>query len=191
MIGRITGTLIEKRPPAVLVDANGVGYELDVPMSTFYELPESGAKVTLLTHLLVREDAQLLYGFVTQTERIAFRQLIRISGIGARIALAILSGLSVSELATAVSEQDTGRLTRVPGIGKKTAERLLLELKGKMLASTGADAPPDSRTESSDILNALISLGYSEKESRAAAAHAPSGTGVTESIRLALKQLAK
>ncbi len=191
MIGRISGTLIEKRPPAVLVDAHGVGYELDVPMSTFYDLPAAGAQVTLLTHLVVREDAQLLYGFYTDVERAVFRQLIRISGVGARIALAILSGLSVQEISLAIAEQDTARLTRVPGIGKKTAERLLLELKGKLDALPGAAESADGATDASDIVNALQALGYSEKESRAAAAKLPAQTGVADGIRLALKQLAK
>jgi Holliday junction DNA helicase RuvA len=191
MIGRISGTLVEKRPPAVLVDAHGVGYELDVPMSTFYDLPAAGESVTLLTHLVVREDAQLLYGFLSELERAVFRQLIRISGVGARIALAILSGLSVQELSLAVAEQDTAQLTRVPGIGKKTAERLLLELKGKLDALPGQTATSGVETEASDIVNALQALGYSEKESRAAAAKLPAKTGVADGIRLALKQLAK
>src|SRR4249920_1968379 len=132
MIGRLVGTLAEKSPPQLLIDAGGVGYEVDVPMSTFYNLPGLGEKVTLLTHFVVREDAQILFGFLTHDERSAFRLLVRISGVGPRTALAILSGLSVNELAQAVSLQDGARLVKVPGIGKKTAERLLLELKGKL-----------------------------------------------------------
>ncbi|MGB7182410.1 MAG: Holliday junction branch migration protein RuvA [Burkholderiaceae bacterium] len=191
MIGRISGTLVEKRPPAVLVDTGGVGYEIDVPMSTFYELPPEGSQVTLLTHLLVREDAQLLYGFLSELERATFKQLIKISGVGARIALAILSGLSVTELRMAVNEQEPGRLTRVPGIGKKTAERLLLELKGKLDDLPGGASLPQSDNNASDIVHALLALGYSDKESRAAAARLPADANVADGIRLALKQLAK
>ncbi|WP_251864416.1 Holliday junction branch migration protein RuvA [Achromobacter sp. Marseille-Q4962] len=190
MIGRITGTLIEKLPPTVCVDVNGVGYDIDVPMSTLYALPETGARVTLYTHLTVREDAHILYGFGTAAERGAFRELIKVSGIGARTALAVLSGLSVAELAQAVTLQESGRLTRVPGIGKKTAERLLLEMRGKLGADIGAapHAAPDSQ---SDILNALLALGYSEKESLAALKNLPEGVGVSEGIKLALKALVR
>lgn len=191
MIGRIAGTLIEKRPPSVLIDTGGVGYELDVPMTTFYDLPPQGEQVVLLTHLVVREDAQLLYGFLSEAERTAFRQLIRISGIGARIALAILSGLTAAEMKSAVAEQDVARLTRVPGIGKKTAERLLLELKGKLDEMPGDSTPSSADAGTGDIINALLALGYSDKESRNAAGKLPAGTGVADGIRLALKQLAK
>lgn len=191
MIGRIAGTLIEKRPPSVLVDAGGVGYEIDVPMTTFYDLPAEGQPVVLLTHLVVREDAQLLYGFLSPSERTTFRQLIRISGIGARIALAILSGMSATEMKTAVAEQDVNRLTRVPGIGKKTAERLLLELKGKLDELPGDNTPAPGDSGTGDIINALLALGYSDKEARATAGKLPAGTGVADGIRLALKQLAK
>jgi Holliday junction DNA helicase RuvA len=191
MIGRIAGTLLEKDPPLVLIDTQGVGYELDVPMSTFYNLPALGERVTLLTHLVVREDAHQLYGFATSAERAAFRELIRISGVGARTALAVLSGLSVDELAQAVALQEGGRLTKIPGIGKKTAERLLLELKGRLapaIAGGGTAAPADS---SNDVLRALMALGYSEKEAAVAARQVPAGTGVSDGIRLALKSLAK
>ena len=191
MIGRITGTLIEKTPPLVCVDVNGVGYEIDVPMSTLYSLPDNGARVTLYTHLAIREDAHVLFGFATDAERTAFRQLIKVSGVGARTALAILSGLSVSELSQAITLQETGRLTRVPGIGKKTAERLLLEMRGKLGADIGAaphDAAPDSQ---SDILNALLALGYSDKESTSALKTLPAGIDVSEGIRLALKALVR
>ena len=192
MIGRLTGILVEKNPPQLLLDVNGVAYEVDVPMSTFYNLPATGERVTLFTHLGVREDAHLLYGFGTENERRAFRQLVRISGIGARTALSVLSGLSVAELAQAVTLQETGRLTKIPGIGKKTAERLLLELKDKL----GADlttavgvhrAPPAS----SDVLHALLALGYSDKEAVAAVKQVPDGLAVGDGIRHALKLLAK
>ncbi|MDN7178057.1 Holliday junction branch migration protein RuvA [Caballeronia sp. SEWSISQ10-4 2] len=190
MIGRIAGVLLEKNPPYLLVDCGGVGYEIAVPMSTFYNLPNSGEKVVLLTQLIVREDAHLLYGFGTQQERTTFRELLKISGIGARMALAVLSGMSVQELAQAVTMQDAARLTRTPGIGKKTAERLLLELKGKLGAdlgtAAGTVAGPD---HASDILNALLALGYSDKEALMAVKNVPAGTGVSEGIKLALKAL--
>lgn len=186
MIGRLSGKLVAKHPPQVLLDVGGVAYEVDVPMSTFYSLPATGEAVTLHTHLAVREDAHVLYGFATLEERSAFRQLIRISGVGARTALSVLSGLSVAELAQAVAMQDAARLTKVPGIGKKTAERLLLELKGKI---TETQARPASGA--SDVVNALIGLGYSEKEALAAVKGLPPGLPVTEGIRAALKALAK
>jgi Holliday junction DNA helicase RuvA len=176
----------------VLVDVGGVAYELDVPMSTFYTLPATGEPVTLHTHLHVREDAHILYGFATLDERAAFRQLIRISGVGARTALAVLSGLSVAELAHAVALQETGRLTKVPGIGNKTAERLLLELKGKLteaLPGAAAASAPDSA--SADILHALTGLGYSEKEALIAVKGLPAGAAVAEGIRQALKALGR
>jgi holliday junction DNA helicase RuvA len=186
MIGRLTGKLAGKHPPQVLVDCNGVAYELDVPMSTFYNLPAVGDPVTLHTHLVVREDIQALYGFGTLEERAAFRQLLKISGIGARTALSLLSGLSVTELAQAVALQEAARLTKIPGIGRKTAERLLLELKGKL-----TDAKPTSAGGASDVLNALLGLGYSEKEAAAALKGLPTGLAVAEGIRAALKALAK
>jgi Holliday junction DNA helicase RuvA len=192
MIGRIAGTLIEKNPPHLLVDCHGVGYEIDVPMSTFYNLPATGEKVILLTQQIVREDAHLLYGFGTAAERETFRQLIKISGIGARIALAVLSGMSVAELAQAVTLQEAGRLTRIPGIGKKTAERLLLELKGKLGADLGAvPGGPAASDDAVDVLNALLALGYSDKEAALAIKQVPAGTGVSEGIKLALKALSK
>ena len=190
MIGRLSGLLVAKHPPQVLVDVGGVGYEVDVPMSTFFNLPATGEKVVLVTHLVVREDAHVLYGFATEDERSAFRLLIRISGVGARTALSVLSGLSVAELRQAVLMQETGRLTKVPGIGKKTAERLLLELKGKIaepLPGAGRGAP----SVSNDVLNALLALGYSEKEALAATKGLPPGAAVSDGIRQALKALAK
>jgi Holliday junction DNA helicase RuvA len=192
MIGRLSGTLLEKNPPQILLDVAGVAYEVDVPMSTFYNLPDTGGKVTLFTHLVVREDAHLLYGFGSEHERRAFRLLTRISGIGAKIALAVLSGLSVAELAQAITLQESGRLTAVPGIGKKTAERILLELKDKLGADlTSAVGVHRPRPASSDILNALIALGYSDKEAVAAVKDLPEGVAVADGIRQALKRLAK
>lgn len=190
MIGRLTGVLSEKRPPTVVIDVHGLGYEVDVPMSTFFHLPATGTSVTLHTHLVVREDAHLLYGFATEEERRVFRQLLRITGIGARTALAVLSGLSVAELYQAVSGQDGARLVKIPGIGKKTAERLLLELRDKLgTSSPGEPAGPASAR--SDALNALIALGYSEKEAAAALAKVAADVPVQEAIRQGLKLLSK
>ena len=192
MIGRLSGTLLEKNPPQILLDVAGVAYEVDVPMSTFYNLPDTGGKLTLFTHLVVREDAHLLYGFGTENERRAFRLLTKISGIGAKIGLAVLSGLSVAELAQAITLQESGRLTRVPGIGKKTAERILLELKDKLGADlTSAVGVHRPAPASSDILNALVALGYSDKEAVAAVKDLPEGVAVADGIRAALKKLAK
>lgn len=187
MIGRLSGRLAAKQPPQVLVDVGGVAYELDVPMSTFYNLPATGEGVSLYTHLVVREDAHTLYGFATLEERTAFRQLIRISGVGARTALAVLSGLSVGDLARAVTLQDAAPLTRVPGIGKRTAERLLLELKGKLAEPTASAAGQPT----SDVVNALVALGYSDKEALAAVKGLAPGIPVAEAIRAALKALAR
>ena len=191
MIGRLAGTLAAKAPPQVLLDVHGVGYEVDVPMSTFYNLPALGEPVVLLTHLVVREDAQLLYGFLTAPERATFRELLKISGVGPRTALAILSGLSVAELSQAVARQDGARLVKVPGIGKKTAERLLLELKGKLAPelAEAASAPLDDAQ--ADILQALQALGYSEREAAASLKALPAGVGVAEGIKLALKALTR
>ncbi len=191
MIGRLSGILLEKNPPQLLVDCNGVGYEVGVPMSTFYNLPGLGEKIVLLTHLTVREDAHLLYGFGTVEERNVFKELIKISGIGARTALSILSGMSVADLSQAITLQEAGRLTKVPGIGKKTAERLLLELKGKLGADLGAMGGVVHNDATSDILNALVALGYSDKEAMLALKQVPAGTGVSEGIKLALKALSK
>jgi Holliday junction DNA helicase RuvA len=191
MIGRLQGTLAEKNPPQVLVDCNGVGYEVDVPMSTFYNLPTLGDKVSLLTHFVVREDAQILYGFATAAEREAFRQLIKISGVGPRTALSVLSGMSVADIAQAVTAQDAGRLVKVPGIGKKTAERLLLELKGKFGADIGAGTASVTSDAQADILQALVALGYSDKEAALTLKALPKDVGVSEGIKLALKSLAR
>lgn len=189
MIGRLTGLLLEKQPPMILVDVQGVAYELDVPMSTLYQLPATGTATTLYTHLLVRDDAHLLYGFATDEERQLFRQLLRVNGVGARTALAILSGLSVQELHQAVALQETGRITKIPGIGKKTAERLMLELRDRLsgvVSATGAAPTPRD-----DALRALLALGYNDKEARAALAKVESDLSVSESIRHALKLLSK
>jgi Holliday junction DNA helicase RuvA len=190
MIGRLTGILSDKNPPQVVVDCAGVGYEVQVPMSTFYNLPASGEKVSLLTHFVVREDAQILYGFAAEPERAAFRELIKISGVGPRTALSVLSGMSVGELAQAITLQEAGRLVKVPGIGKKTAERLLLELKGKLGADIGAAAILVNDAQA-DILQALLALGYSDKEAAAALKALPADVGVSDGIKLALRALAK
>ena len=190
MIGRITGTLAEKTPPQLLIDVNGVGYEVDVPMSSFYNLPGLGERVTLLTHFIVREDAQVLFGFLTHDERSTFRLLVKISGVGPRTALSILSGLSVNELAQAVSLQEGARLVKVPGIGKKTAERLLLELKGKLGDSLAAPVSVTSGAKS-DILQALVALGYNDREASAALKALPPDVGVSDGIKLALRALGK
>jgi Holliday junction DNA helicase RuvA len=191
VIGRIVGTLVEKTPPSLLVDAGGVGFEIDVPMSTFYDLPAVGQQVALLTHFVVREDAQQLFGFQSAAERAAFRALIRISGVGPRTALAVLSGLSVDDLAMAVGRQDGARLTRVPGIGKKTAERLLLELKGKLAPDFGAPAGVPPHADHADIAQALLALGYNERDAQAALKVLPPVIGVAEGIKVALRALVR
>ncbi len=189
MIGRITGTLAEKSPPLVLVDVGGMGYEIDVPMSTFYNLPALGQQVALLTHFVVREDVQQLFGFLTHAERSAFRELVKISGVGPRTALAILSGLSVTELSQAIGRQEVGRLVKVPGIGKKTAERLLLELKGKLGPDLALPASTPMTDNQGDIVQALMALGYNEKDANSALKALPPDVGVSEGIKLALKAL--
>jgi len=192
MIGRIKGVLLEKTPPFVLVDVQGVGYEVEVPMSTFYNLPAVGETVTFLTQFIVREDAQLLFGFGSDRERSIFRQLLKVNGVGAKSALSILSGLSVEDLIRAITLQEAGMLTRIPGVGKKTAERLLLELKDKFSMLDGVNlssAKPASA--STDVLNALLALGYNEREALAAVKHVPADTAIEEGIRLALKSLSK
>ena len=192
MIGRLSGILLEKNPPQLLLDVQGVAYEVDVPMSTYYNLPANGERITLYTHMVVREDAHLLYGFGSENERRAFRQLLRVNGIGAKIALSVLSGLSVAELAQAVTLQETGRLTRIPGIGRKTAERLMLELKDKLGADLTQVAGASRATpNTSDIMNALLALGYSEREAATAMRSLPEGIAVADGIKQALKLLAK
>ncbi|HEY9379720.1 MAG TPA: Holliday junction branch migration protein RuvA [Burkholderiales bacterium] len=192
MIGRIQGVLLEKNPPQILVDCGGVGYDVEVPMSTFYNLPQNGERVTLLTHMVVREDAHLLFGFGSEAERRTFRQLVKVSGVGARTALAVLSGMSVGDLAEAVTLQEAGRLTKIPGIGKKTAERLMLELKDKLgvdLGGVGAVNRP--QPASSDVLHALLALGYNEREAVAAVKQMSEGISVSDGIKQALKLLSK
>ena len=191
MIGKLTGTLLEKNPPEVLVDCQGVGYEVMVPMSTFYNLPAIGERVSLLTQFIVREDAQLLYGFGAADERAAFRQLIKVAGVGPRTALAVLSGIGVTDLAQAITLQEAGRLVKVPGIGKKTAERLLLELKGKLGAELSGAAALATSHQQGDILQALLALGYNDKEAAAALKALPVDISVSDGIRLALKSLAR
>jgi len=191
MIGRLSGILLEKNPPQILLDVQGVAYELDVPMSTFYNLPVLHERVVLHTQLIVREDAHLLYGFSTNDERVAFRQLLKISGVGPKLALSVLSGLSLNDLAVAVANKEAGRLTKIPGVGKKTAERLLLELQGKFTATSSGGANRAVPTQGSDIVNALLALGYNEKEADWAAKQLPAGVGVSDGIRQALKLLSK
>lgn len=191
MIGRLTGILIEKNPPQILLDVQGVAYEVDVPMSTFYNLPALHEKVVLHTHLIVREDAHLLFGFGSMDERAAFRQLLKISGVGPKLALSVLSGLSLSDLAAAVANKEAGRLTKIPGVGKKTAERLLLELQGKFEVSASSVKGAAAASSSNDVTNALIALGYSEKEADWAAKQLPADAGVSDGIRQALKLLSK
>ena len=190
MIGKLTGTLLEKNPPEVLLDCHGVGYEVLVPMSTFYNLPAVGERVSLLTQFIVREDAQLLYGFATQPERQAFRELIKVAGVGPRTALAVLSGMGVHDLAQAVSLQEGARLLKVPGIGKKTAERLLLELKGKLGDAVSAPQAVASSAQA-DIVQALVALGYNEREAQATLKTLPADVEVETGIRQALRALAK
>ena len=192
MIGRLNGRLLVKQPPSILVDVNGVGYEVDVSMNTFCELPALDAPVTLHIHMAVREDGHFLYGFLTESERTAFRQLVKISGVGARMALAVLSGLNVDELAAAIARQDVACFTRIPGIGKKTAERLLLELKGKLDAVTATAAlsgTPLAPDPLQDTIDALVALGYNAREAQSSVKTLPAGVSTTEAIRLALKQL--
>lgn len=189
MIGRLHGKLLEKNPPQILIDVSGVGYEVDVPMSTFCNLPEVGGELMLYTHFVVREDAQLLYGFATLAERAVFRALIKISGVGPKIALALLSGITVDQLKDAVDRGESGLLTKVPGIGKKTAERLVLELKGKLAGTGAATAAVPTSGSRADIAAALIALGYSEREAAAAAKKLPEDCTVNDGLRLALKSL--
>ncbi len=192
MIGRLNGILLEKTPPLVLIDCNGVGYECEVPMSTFYNLPAVGEKVLMLTHFVVREDAQLLYGFGSNQERVTFRQLLKVNGIGAKSALSILSGLSIDELVQAVALQETAMLTSVPGVGKKTAERLLLELKDKFtIDGVAAMNSSQPKSASGDVLNALLALGYNDREALAAVKQLPADVMVADGIRQALRSLSK
>ena len=193
MIGRLKGILLEKQPPEILLDVQGVGYELLLPMTSFYDLPEIGQETTLFTHLVVREDAHLLFGFAQKTDRTLFRELIKTNGVGPKLALAILSAMSVEQFAYAIEREELSKLVKIPGVGKKTAERLLLELKGKLaLASSGIQInDPALFSSGDDILRALLALGYSEKESNAAIAKLPEGVNVNDGIRQALKLLVR
>jgi len=191
MIGRLTGILLEKNPPQILLDIQGVGYEVNVPMSTFYNLPVLHEQVVLYTQLIVREDAHLLYGFASEDERVAFRHLLKISGVGPKLALSVLSGLSLNDLAHAVASKEVGLLTRIPGVGKKTAERLLLELQDKFIVSVSEGASGIVKPHGDDITNALLALGYSGKEADWAAKQLAADTNVADGIRQALKLLSK
>lgn len=195
MIGRLRGTLVQKEPPALLVDVAGVGYELEAPMDTFYDLPPAGETVTLYTHLVVREDAHLLYGFSRESQRRLFRNLLKVSGVGPRVALALLSGLSEEEFANCVVSEDVARITRVPGIGRKTAERLIVEMRDKVQAGT-VEAPPGTRAAAADAplnpvgeaVSALMALGYKPNEaSRLVRAVQSEGLATEDIIRQALK----
>ena len=193
MIGRLNGKLVEKQPPQIVIDVGGVGYEVDVSMQTFYALPPLGEPVQLFTQLVVREDAHLLFGFGSAQERATFRQLVKVSGIGAKTALGILSAMSAGELAQAVAQEDVGRLSSAPGIGKKTAERMVLELRGKLTSAAdgGLLVPAPAADETDDIVSTLLALGYNEREARTAVKNLPVGTEVGEGVRLALKNLLK
>lgn len=193
MISRLSGKLVEKQPPQIVIDVGGVGYELDVSMQTFYTLPPLNENVQLYTQLVVREDAHLLFGFGSRSERATFCQLVKVSGIGAKTALGILSAMSTEELAQAVAQEDVKRLSSAPGIGKKTAERMVLELRGKLVADQagGLFAPVAMVDESDDIVSTLLALGYNEREARVAVKGIPAGTDVGEGVRLALKNLLK
>ena len=191
MIGQIKGFIIKKSPTQVLIDCNGIGYEVDVPMSTFYDLPATGNQITLLTHLIIREDAHLLYGFATNEEREVFRQLIKVNGIGAKVALSILSGISLNELIDAIMHQKSNILVSIPGIGNKTAERLVLELKDKFKNIIEGDSISNIASQTNDIQNALISLGYSTKEAIGAVKNLPANISVNDGIKDALKFLSR
>ncbi len=195
MIGQLNGTILEKQPPQIVLDVAGVGYEVDVSMQTFYLLPALGEKIRLFTQLVIRDDAHLLFGFASKEERQTFRHLVKVSGIGAKTALGILSGLSSEELAHAIANDDVKLLSSVPGIGKKTAERLIVELRGKLIVSssfedkTGLFAEDVSTTD--DIVSTLLALGYNEREAKSAVKHVPAGSDVSDGVRLALQQLMK
>ena len=198
MIGRLHGVLLRKEPPTLLVDAGGVGYELEAPMTTFYDLPAVGEPVTLYTHLVVRQDAHLLYGFVRESQRRLFRELLKVNGVGPRVALAVLSGLSDAEFSRCVVDEDIARLTKVPGIGRKTAERLVIELRDKLprdipmpVSTTTATGPVAPGDPVSEAVSALVSLGYKPNEaSRAVRSVSTQGLGAEEIIRQALKGMA-
>ena len=189
MIGRIQGKILEKIPPHILVDCNGVGYEIEVPMTTFYDLPEVGSEVVLLIHFLVREDAQLLFGFATDKERIIFRKLLKVNGIGAKASLSILGGMTVNELTHSIQTQDVNSLTKIPGVGKKTAERLILELKDKFSDTEFAASKNQGSSQLSDIQNALLALGYNQKDILTVTKDLDENVTVNDGIKQALKLL--
>jgi Holliday junction DNA helicase RuvA len=195
MIGRLRGTLVRKEPPALLVDVSGVGYELEAPMTTFYDLPPVGDTVLLYAHLVVREDAHLLYGFARESQRRQFRELLKINGIGPRVALALLSGLTEDQLVRCIAAEDVARLIQVPGIGRKTAERLIVELRDKLSSETSvaptSSAAPIERDSVGEAVSALIALGYKPQEaSRAVRAVPNRGVSTEEIIRQALRAMA-
>lgn len=198
MIGRLSGKLVHKEPPALLIDVNGVGYELEAPMTTFYELPATGETVTLHTHLVVRDDAHLLYGFSQENQRRLFRSLLRVSGVGPRVALAILSGLTTEEFVSCITSEDVARITRVPGIGRKTAERLIVEMRDKVQTEDGVSSGAKSAQASEVPLNpvgeavsALMALGYKANEAtRLVRTVEGDGLNTEEIIRQALKSAA-
>jgi len=196
MIGRLQGVLLRKEPPALMLDVGGVGYELEAPMTTFYELPAVGERVTLYTHLVVREDAHLLYGFVREAQRRLFRELLKVNGVGPRVALAVLSGLSDEEFSRCVAEEDIARLTKVPGIGRKTAERLVIEMRDKLpkdipMPASAAAGPAVPSDPVSEAVSALVALGYKPNEaSRAVRGASTKGLSAEEIIRQALKGMA-
>ena len=189
MIGRIQGKILEKIPPHILIDCNGVGYEIEVPMTTFYDLPEVGNEVVLLTHFLVREDAQLLFGFATDQERIIFRKLLKVNGIGAKASLSILGGMTTNELTHSIQTQDVNSLIKIPGVGKKTAERLILELKDKFSYTEFASSKHQGSSELSDIQNALLALGYNQKDILTVTKDLEENVSVNDGIKIALKLL--
>ena len=199
MIGRLRGQILAKHPPQLLLDVGGVGYELEAPMSTFYELPAVGETVTLVTHLAVREDAQTLYGFIRERDRALFRSLIKVTGVGARMALAILSGMDAARFAQCVEQEDCDALIRIPGIGKKTAQRLVIEMRDRVegLGAGGSQvgvvvqAPADERDQAlADAISALVALGYRPPDANRMARAADDGAKTSEEIiRAALRSV--
>lgn len=197
MIGRLRGQIVVKQPPMLLIDVNGVGYEVEAPMSTFYNLPAQGEAVTLFTHLVVREDAHILFGFYSESERLLFRTLLKVNGVGAKMALVILSGMTADEFAYCVQTDDTNALVKLPGIGKKTAERLIIEMRDRLdkldIGSSPVPAAPaghDVAVESpvADAVSALIALGYKHNEaSKMVRTVDSAGLASEEIIRAALQ----
>lgn len=198
MIGRLRGVILEKQAPLLLIEAGGIGYEIEAPMTTFYNLPETGTEVMLYTHLVVREDAHLLFGFASERERRLFRTLLRVNGVGARLALAILSGMDAEDFARVVHDGNADQLTKLPGVGKKTAERLIMEMRDRLKdwqpAATSAGTPTDNDADdaSADAISALVALGYKPQEaSKFVYAVLEPGMSSEELIRAALKASVK